>query len=259
MTAFFRRGFCLLAVILIDPNFCNAQASDDSTKKTWDGYLGAGAMFMPKYVGGADKVIRLVPLATLEYRETAYIHLDRAGVRLWNTDDKKMAFGIAAQPRFGFHAKDGARLTQMSTRRDAIEGGATFEWELPSLSLSLAYFSDWSHTSGGQSWHLSGERQLIDRGPWDISTYIDLDYANAKIVQYYFGVRADEASATRPPYQPGATVISSLGFSGAYKLNKRYALLFGSELNFLGAAAAESPIVQRRTDSISYLGLGFIF
>ncbi len=215
-------------------------------------------MLLPQYVGGANKVARPVPLAMLEYEETAYIHLDRAGVRLWNIDDK-MAFGIAAQPRFGFHAKDGNRLTGMSTRRDAIEGGATFEWELPQLSLSLVYFTDWSDTSGGQSWQFSGDRQLIDSGPWDISAYIDLDYANAKIVQYYFGVRTDESTVTRPSYQPGAAVISSLGFTGAYKLNKNYALLFGGELSFLGAAVAESPIVQRRTGLMSYIGLGLVF
>lgn len=259
MTASFHRVLCLLVVMLIDPNLCGAQTTDESTKKTWDGYLGAGAMFMPKYAGSSDSKARLVPLAMLEYEETAYIHLDRAGVRLWNTDDKKMAFGIAAQPRFGFHAKDGDRLTGMSTRRTTIEGGAVFEWELPQLSLSTAYFTDWSDTSGGQSLRFSMDHQLIDKGPWDLSVYLDFDHANAKIVQYYFGVRANEATATRPPYQPGAALISSLGFSGAYKLNKNYALLFGSELTSLGAAAADSPIVQRKTGLTSYFGLGLVF
>ena len=259
MTTFFGRVLCLLVVMLLDPSLCAAQTTEESAKKTWDGYLGAGAMFMPKYAGSADSKTRLVPLVMLEYEETAYIHLDRAGARLWNTDDKKMAFGIAAQPRFGFHAKDGDRLTGMSTRRDAIEGGATFEWELPQVSLSAAYFTDWSDTSGGQSSRFSMDHQLMDKGPWDLSVYLDLDYAHAKIVQYYFGVQTDEATATRPPYQPGAAVISSLGFTGAYKLNKNYALLFGSELTSLGAAAADSPLVQRKTGLTSYFGLGLVF
>ena len=259
MTAFFRRVLCLLVVMLIDPNLCGAQTTEESAKKTWDGYLCAGAMFMPKYVGSADNKARLVPLAMLEYEETAYIHLDRAGVRLWNADDKKMALGIAAQPRFGFHAKDGDRLTGMSIRSSTIEGGAVFEWELPQLSLSVAYFTDWSDTSDGRSLRFSMDHQLVDKGPWDLSVYLDLDDANAKIVQYYFGVRANEATATRPPYQPGAAVISSLGFTGAYKLNKSYALLFGSELTSLGAAAADSPIVQRKTGLTSYFGLGLVF
>ena len=170
-----------------------------------------------------------------------------------------MALGFAAQPRFGFHPKDGNRLDGMSSRHDSIEGGVAFEWELPQASLSAAYFTDWSETSGGQSWRLSVDHQLVDSRSWDVSAYIDLDYAGTKIVQYYFGVRPDEATAARPSYQPGATVISSLGLSGAYKLNKDYALLFGSELSYLGAAAAASPIVQRRNSLMGYLGLGLVF
>jgi outer membrane protein len=259
MTVFFHRARYLLAVILISTDPCLAQAVDTPVTKTLDGYLGAGALSMPKYAGGATNNTRFVPLVMGEYEETAYLHLDRAGVRLWHTDDKKIAIGIAAQPRFGFYAKDGDRLAGMSARHDAVEGGAAFEWELPQFSLSVAYFTDWSDTSGGQSLQFSIDHQLIDEGPWDLSAYLDLDYANANIVQYYFGVRANEATATRPAYQPGAAVNSSLGFTGAYKLNKDYALLFGGEVTALGATAAASPIVQRRTGLMSYFGVGLVF
>ncbi|HYA37993.1 MAG TPA: MipA/OmpV family protein [Candidatus Methylomirabilis sp.] len=259
MTAFLRRVLCLVAVGLIDPNLCGAQATDESTHKSLDGYLGAGPMVLPKYVGSADSETNLMPIANIEYKETAYIYLNRVGVRLWSSGDKKMALGIAAEPRFGFKAGDGERLAGMSTRRDAIEGGPAFEWELPWFSLSAAYFTDWSNTSGGQSWRLSVDRQLVDNGHWDISTYLDLDRADASIVQYYFGVRPDEATATRPSYQPGATVMSDIGLFSAYKINKNYALLFGGELDYLGRAAADSPIVQQRTGVIGYFGLGLVF
>lgn len=212
---------------------------------------------MPRYTGGGAHETDPIPLAMIEYKETAYIHFDRAGVRLWNSADKKMALGIAAEPRFGFHAGDGARLAGMSTRRDAIEGGAAFEWELPPLSLSAAYFTDWSNTSGGRSFRFSMGRQLANSGPWDLGVYVDLDYADARIAQYYFGVRTDESTATRPAYRPGAALISFLGFSGAYKLDMRHALLFGGEMSRLGAAA--SPIVRRRTGAMGYFGLGLVF
>lgn len=259
MSVFARRAWWLLAMALIHPGLCAAQATEQTEPKMLDGYLGAGIIYMSRYTGGAGYETDPIPLAMIEYKETAYIHFDRAGVRLWSSDDKKMAVGIAAEPRFGFHAEDGARLTGMSTRRDAIEGGADFEWELPQLSLSAAYFTDWSNTSGGQSFRFSMDRQLADGGPWDLSAYMDLDYADAKIVQYYFGVRANESTAMRPAYQPGAALISSIGLSGAYKLNKSYALLFGGDLSYLGAGAADSPIVVRRTDLMGYFGLGFIY
>ena len=259
MSVFSRRGSWLLAAMLFCPGPGHAQDTDQPAEKTLDGYLGAGAMVMPRYTGGAGYEMQPVPLAMIEYKETAYIHFDRAGVRLWSSRDKTMALGIAAQPRFGFHARDGERLTGMATRRDAIEGGAAFEWQRPTWSLSAAWFTDWSGTSGGRSFDLSVDRDLLERGPWDISAYFDFDYADTNITRYYFGVRADEATATRPYYQPGAAVISSVGLTGAYLLNRNYALLFGGELSSLGAAAADSPIVQRRNGLMAYLGLGLAF
>ncbi len=216
-------------------------------------------MFYPDYTGSASYHTSPIPLAILEYDETYYIHLDRAGVRLWSSEDKSMAFGLAAEPRFGFHARDGVRLSGMATRRDSVEGGLSFEWESPELSFTAAYFTDWSGASDGQSFHLSFYHQLIDNGLWDVGAYVDLDWASRNIVRYYFGVRANEITATRPNYQPGDVLNSSIGLSGAYKLNKRYALLFGSEVNFLGSAAADSPIVERSNAFMGYLGLGLIF
>jgi outer membrane protein len=259
MCVFSRRASWFLAAALMCPGLSCAQGADQAPVKMLDGYLGAGALYAPRYAGGAGYETKPIPLAMIEYKETAYVHFDRAGVRLWSSRDKTMALGIAAQPRFGFHARDGERLTGMATRRDAIEGGAAFEWQQPSWALSAAWFTDWSSASGGQSFDLSVERDLLERGPWDVSAYLDLDYADAKIIRYYFGVRPDEATGTRPSYQPGAALTSSLGFSGAYRLNKRYALLFGSELSHLGAAAAGSPIVQRRSGVTTYLGLGLAF
>lgn len=259
MTESLRRVFCLLAALLPVLNIGDAQAADVAGTKTLDGYLGAGVIHMSRYTGGAAYETDPIPLAMIEYKGTAYIHFDRAGIRLWNSADRKMALGIAAEPRFGYHAEDGARLAGMSTRRDAIEGGAAFEWELPQLALSAAWLSDWSRASGGQSFRLSLNHQLADNATWDLSAYADFDYADARVVQYYFGVRADEATAARPAYRPGATLISALGFSGAYLFDRRYALLFGGELSRLGAAAAASPIVQRRTDSMGYVGLGLAF
>jgi outer membrane protein len=259
MTLFIHRPLCAIAVILVCLAPCNAETSANPPEKSLEGYLGAGVMFNPKYTGSASYRMFPLPLAILDYEDTYYIHLDRAGARLWSNKDKTMAFGLAGEPRFGFRPKDGARLSGMAIRRTSIEGGPSFEWETPELSFTAAYFRDLSGASGGQSLQLSFYHQLIDNGPWDVGAYVDFDRANRKIVQYYFGVRADEITATRPYYQPGGTVNSSLGLSGAYKLNKKYALLFGGELNYLGAAAADSPIVEQRNGYMGYIGLGLIF
>ncbi len=248
-----------LAIVTLIPSIACAETSDTPPAKTLDGYIGIGARATSKYTGGAGGQTVPVPLLEFEYKETFYVFLDRAGVRFWGSDDKKMALGIAAEPRWGFRAKDGPRLHGMAMRHDRIEGGPSFEWEMPVVSLNVAYFTDWTGAGGGQSLRFYLMHQLADNTRWDISTYAGFEKDSGKTVRYYFGVRSDEATTDRPFYQPGSSLNPILGFNGAYKFGNGYALMFGTNALFLGAGAADSPIVERKRELTAYLGLGLVF
>jgi MipA family protein len=253
------RAWWVAFMLWIATGVRTAHAGPDSETKLLDGYLGAGMMSYPVYDGSARNKMVVLPLVIADYRDIVYIDLLRAGVRLWHSADEKMAVGVSAEPRFGYHGKDSVRVKAMATRRDSIEGGPTFEWELPAFSISIAYYYDWSGVTGGSSIRFSAYHQLWDNTSWDVGAYLDLDHINSNTTAYYFGVRPEEATPLRSGYQPGSTTNSALGFSGAYKLNPTYALLFGMEVNKLGAAAAESPIVEQRVGITGYFGVGLIF
>jgi MipA family protein len=264
-SGFARRLLCcvswsaLLVVVAATPPGADAETGDSVAAKTLDGYIGAGARATSKYTGGAGGRTSVVPLLQFDYKEAFYVYLDRVGMRFWSSDDKKMALGIAAEPRFGFRAADGPRLQGMATRRDRVEGGPSFEWEMPQISLNIAYFTDWAGAGGGQSLRFYLIRQLLDSTRWDISAYAGFQRDSAKTVRYYFGVPADEATPDRPAYQPGASFNPNLGVNGAYKLGNGYALLFGADALLLGAGAGDSPIVERRRELTAYLGIGLVF
>jgi outer membrane protein len=223
----------------------------------WKGYAGAGVIAFPKYTGGRGTESFVAPLLTFEYQETFYVDLVRAGVRLWSSEDRKLALGVAAEPRFGFRAADGARLAGMATRHDSVELGPSLEWETPLASLNLAWFGDASGNSHGSSLRASVYRQLVDSARWDVGVYAGLDRASAKVVNYYFGVRGDEVTANRAGYQPGAATQANLGLSAAWKFGDRQALMFGLQGTRLGGAAGNSPIAETRNAGIAYVGLGW--
>lgn len=259
MTTFLFGRRCLCVAILLAPSLCTAQALEDAPDKSWDGYLGVGLILSPDYAGSANTQTWLIPIANIEYKHVVYIYLNRVGVRLWKNDANTIALGLAGEQRFGYQLNDAPGLDGVTDRRDAFEGGPVMEWELPQLSLSLGYFADMSSVSGGRSVRLSFYRQLLDNDTWDLGTYFDFDYSNSQIVQYYFGVRPGTATTLFPYYQPGASLNSAWGLTGAYKLNKHHAILFGGELSFLGHAEAQSPIVQRRTGLTGYIGFGLVY
>ena len=234
-----------------------AQSSSTGLSSDWKGHAGAGPVTFPKYTGGRGGETVLAPILSFEYKETLYVDLVRAGVRFWSSDDRKLALGLAAEPRFGYKAGDGARLAGMATRRDSIEAGPSLEWETPSVSLNLAWFGDISGASRGASLRTSVWRQLVDARQWDVGAYAALERVSGQVANYYFGVAAGEAAASRPLYRPGASTHLTLGVSGAWKFSKSHAVLFGLQNTRLGAAAADSPIVETRNAAIGYVGLGW--
>jgi MipA family protein len=254
-----RRVLRLIAMVVAIPNLYGVSAVVSAKDGALDGYLGIGLWSTADYTGSAQNHFWLAPIARFDYDDFLYVYINRAGVRLWSNDDQTLAFGFSAEPRFGFHAKDGLLLTGMQTRHDAIEGGPTLEWEFPQVSVSVAYYTDVSDTSNGQALHVSLFRSLIDRHPWDVGLYVDFEHLSSKITQYYFGVPPAEATASRPAYQPNDAVNATLGLTGAYRLDKHHALLFGGEANRLGDAVADSPIVRGRIGLMAYFGVGLAF
>lgn len=247
-------GRSVAGCLLLLPAFGVAQTTGPAT---WKGYAGVGPITYPKYTGGKQTETILAPLISAEYKETVYLDIVRAGVRLWSSGDRKMALGLAAEPRFGFKAGDGTRLTGMATRRDSIEVGPAFEWETAVASINLAYFGDATNRSKGESLRGTIYRQLLNSPRWDVGLNAGFDRINAKVATYYFGVSPGEVTPTRPSYQAGATTHLLLGASGAYKFGGGYELMFGLQGTRLGRAVTASPIAETRGALLGYVGLGW--
>jgi len=222
----------------------------------WSGTLGAGPVAFPRYVGGKNLQVVPLPIAYITYDDWLYVELYRAGAYIWGSEDKKKGISLALEPRLGFHSSDGERLAGMATRRASVSAGPTFDWQNGVNAYSLGYFYDLNRTSTGGYAEFLFNRTLLHDARWEMSWTLELSRLDSKIVDYYFGVRADEATPTRAQYQPGATTNVALWLTGQYNLTKRAALMFGGNVTRLGGAAADSPIVERREALLVYLGLG---
>lgn len=231
-------------------------ASAESTAG-WNGTAGAGPIVFPKYVGGKSTQVWPIPLLSINYNETFYVELERVGVYVLASDDKKVGLGLAVEPRFGFSAKDGARLVGMATRRDSLEGGPTFDWDFDVIAFSVAWFTDLNRSSHGNSLRASIYKPILKNEHWDFGALLAFDRMNGKLANYYFGVRPSEATSSRPGYQSGAGTNVSIGLSGTYNLGKRHALMFGANLARLSKSAANSPITETNRATMYYIGYGW--
>ena len=223
----------------------------------WNGTAAFGPIVFPKYVGGIGTQVWPIPILSINYNETFYVEIERVGVYVLASDDKKIGLGLAIEPRFGFSAKDGPRLLGMAKRRDSIEGGLTFDWDFDVLAFSVASFGDLSRSSRGSSMRVSIYKPLLKDDHWDTGVLLAFDAMNSRVANYYFGVRPLETNTLRHEYQPGSLTNTSVGLSGTYKLDKLHALIFGAIVTRLPAAAAASPIVETRHATTWYLGYGW--
>jgi MipA family protein len=235
-------------------SIAGAAPEADLGKSGWNGTVGLGPMVFPKYSGGKAMQTLPLPLVSVNYSETFYIELLRAGVYLLSSDDKKMGLGVALEPRLGFHAGDGAKLAGMATRRHSLEGGLAFDWENDVVDVNVSYFGDITGASGGTSMRVSLYKDLIAGEQWSLGALLGMDRISAKIANYYFGVAAPEAAAGRPFYQPGSGTNAVFGVDGKYKLDRRHAIVFGINTTRLNAGAAASPIVETRQATLLWLG-----
>jgi outer membrane protein len=234
----------------------DALAQAPSTGSGWSGTLGAGPVFVSKYVGGKDLQALPLPIAYVSYNDWLVVNLYRASAYVWGSEDKKKGISFSLEPRLGFHSSDGAKLAGMATRRGSLSGGPTFDWQGDLGALSIGYFSDLSNASRGGYVDVLFNRPFINDSRWDVSGTIELSRLDSKVVNYYFGVTPSEVTPTRALYQPGATTNVTVWITGQHNLTKRYALMFGANVTLLGSAAADSPIVERRQAPFIYLGVG---
>lgn len=145
-------------------------------------------------------------------------------------------------------------LAGMARRDPGIDAGASAQigggWGIAFAEV-LHDVSSASHGS---------ELRLGYRYPWRsgrlwLRPHIMLNFRNAKLNDYYYGVRPEEAMASRPQYSAGAGIAPEIGLYAAYSLTERWRVLAGYTITRLPGSIGDSPIVDNRNQRQLTLGL----
>ncbi len=234
-------------------------AADEHNKdvRGWNGTVGIGPMVIPQYTGGNKLQALPLPLLSINYNETFYVEIQRVGVYVLASDDKKIGLGLAVEPRLGFKSSDGQRLAGMSTRRNSLEGGLTFDWDFETIAISAAWLTDMTKASRGASIRFSLYHPLSKTSRGEIGIVASADRMSAATADYFFGVRANESNLSRPAFSAGAGTTASLGIGGTYRAGTHGAFIFGANVGKLAKSVTRSPIVENNRSQQIYLGYGW--
>ncbi|AOW14386.1 hypothetical protein LPB72_03390 [Hydrogenophaga crassostreae] len=203
---------------------------------------------------GADDNRRYLPLLGFENRYVRW-----AGPVLDLKLPSSGAVSYALRARYfdaGYKASDSVTFAGMDARKSSIWLGAKAEWQHPLGQLSTEWLTDAASHSGGQQIRLVAEKPLR-LGRLALAPRVALVWQDRDYVDYYFGVRPDEATAARAAYAPKASFNTELGLRAFYGLTQQQSVFVDVHVTALGAPIKDSPLVSR--SSVAGVRLGYVF
>jgi outer membrane protein len=218
---------------------------------------GAGIGFMARAerspYDGAGTRHDFMPIYLYEGRR-AYLRSQSLGLKFGEREARR--FEIFLRHRFEGHPADRIpeRLVAMARREPGIDAGIGGQlggaWGVAFAEL----LRDASEASNGAELRL-GYRYAARKGALTLRPYALLSLRSAKLNDYYYGVRPEEARADRPAYEAGFGAMPEVGLQALYRLAGRWQLLAGVSVARMPDTVRASPLVERRTRGNLEFGL----
>lgn len=151
----------------------------------------------------------------------------------------------------GYEAKDSPSLAGMAERTSGVWLGGSAAWRLDAVTLTGEVLADASGHSQGVRASLGLERPFRLGARVEITPRLVVHRLDRKVVDYYYGVRPEEALATRPAYRGEAATHVEAGLSIGTAIAPHQRLSLDLASTRWGSAVRRSPLVDgSRQDSV---------
>lgn len=252
-------GFARSLLSLLLVTAFTAQAADNEVAEEhgvshWG--LGLGVNSKTKPYAGVGTDTSVLPLVSFENR---YVRL------FGNLFDVKLpsygAFDFSLRTQVsigdGYKGSDSTALNGMADRKGAIFVGAASTWHNDIADISAAWLHDASGHSKGSGLKLGAQHSFRLPGRFEVTPHLEYARFDAKYVDYYYGVRASEATTTRREYLGKGTAEVQAGVRLGYMLTRHQRFLLDVSEVRLGTGITDSPIVNRK--SAPELKIGYLY
>lgn len=246
----------VLAVLLSPVSaWAQEQPATPHSESQWGVGLGAGMISKP-YTDVDDETIGL-PILLYENR---WVSIAGPGIDLKFPSKSSLSFRLRAryEPGVGYEADDSAALFGMEERKAGVWLGGAALWHIEIGDVWAEWLTDASGYSEGQRATVGLQRRFPLRR-FSATPRIEAMWLDRKNVNYYYGVSAQEALASRPSYDAGSTINTRVGLRVDYRPAARHALFLDLSATRFGSEIEDSPIVDRSTSSAVFLGYVHMF
>lgn len=203
--------------------------------------------------------------APLIYFENDFVQIfgPRAEIKLPGlqiSESSELEFNLVAEYDFsGYEEGDARILDDMDDRDGGVWAGAAVRWEHDLFEVSADWLADASGNSDGQRVSVEVERS------WGWGEHITLTprlaaiWQDKKYVDYYFGVRSDEARFDRATYDGKSGINTEFGVHGTYTVDNHHSVFLDLEAVRLASGIEDSPLVDSSSENSVFFGYLYRF
>jgi outer membrane protein len=206
---------------------------------------------------GADRRYDFLPIVLYDSPHF-YLHSYRGGLKLeregWRTE-------LFVQRRFEGFASDDVptSMVGMARRHFSTDVGVGASLRHGPGTAYAELLRDAGNASEGSEFILGYRYERWWEGRLRVRPYARLSWRDAKLNNYYYGVRAEEATAERPAYNAGAGFNTELGLQAVYRLTEQYQVLAGFAVSRASGEIRGSPVVDQGIVPSAMIGLLWSF
>ena len=233
----------------------NVQAQDETFAwPTWT--AGVMGIVRDTPYRDADNDSLVVPFLQYE-SERLYFRGLALGWRV--NPEAEINIELIARARLdGFDAKDSPTFVGMAERDRSLELGVNASRALGQGRVAFEAFTDALDRSGGQELDLMW-RGDFGHGPFRLQPELGLRWKSSDLVDYYYGVRAEEALAGRPAYRADSALVPRVALTGIAPLGGTWAMFVRLSYDDLPAEITDSPLVDSSSERRAFIGLVYGF
>jgi outer membrane protein len=222
--------------------------------------LGAGLMIQDKPLKGVDQ--KVYPLPFYMYQGKAFSMRGLSASYEVFGDETWAIRGLARFRTDGYDADDSSYLAGMRDRRNSVDVGAELWLKGSWGNVGLDWVTDALGNHDGQETRLTCVKEVrsaLGMEKLTLRPMFGLSWRSSNLNNYYYGVRAKEATATRARYKSGDSVNPYVGIGLDYQIAERWSIFSLFRNQWLGSDISDSPIVDQHSKISVILGLVYRF
>jgi len=230
-------------------NLAIAQSDD----KDWNGMVGVTALYKPQYIGDDDEQFTGAPVIIVDYKDTAYFNIDRAGWWFWKPNET-WRVGAVLQIRPQAWDSDDGHLNDVKPLPSDFDDPDTGVEPGVNVRYKMDQFTAEAQLTIGEATNalVEGKYNLMETDQFVVTAKLGVEFLGEDQVNYsWYGDKGslDNDSATNV----------SIGVSAVQTLYPSWKLLYGVKITSLDDEIDDSPVGQDDTYTVLNFGAAYSF